>query len=247
MPLADPGESQDVLIDRRRRLQRLETALAGLGERCRKIFRWKLEGKGFPTKNVPAAWSHARQGCFKPLETPLPVNQNFLTFTWIRQRQLSDILLRGFSTARFFMTQPHQLHPHDLKAERQQFVQALNMTVLFFENHENLLRQILGHVPPITGCRETGNPFTEPHQYFVACQSFLVYGIGAKHLICRGCAIESERTHTHMHRWWFRVFSPGLLRRRSQRGEPRDHHLSMCLARTYERCFITSMLTHLPL
>ena len=48
LPLADPGESQEVLIDRQRRLQRLETALAGMGERCRNIFRWKLEGKGFP-------------------------------------------------------------------------------------------------------------------------------------------------------------------------------------------------------
>ena len=48
LPLADPAESQDVLIDRQRRLYRLEAALAGMGERCRNIFRWKLEEKGFP-------------------------------------------------------------------------------------------------------------------------------------------------------------------------------------------------------
>jgi RNA polymerase sigma-70 factor, ECF subfamily len=48
IPLADPGPGQDVLIDRQRRLDRLTAGLSGLGERCRNIFRWKLEGKGFP-------------------------------------------------------------------------------------------------------------------------------------------------------------------------------------------------------
>ena len=46
--LADSAEGQDVLIDRQRRLERLTTALQQMGERCRNIFRWKLEGKGFP-------------------------------------------------------------------------------------------------------------------------------------------------------------------------------------------------------
>lgn len=48
IPLADPTPGQDILIDRQRRLDLLTTALAGMGERCRNIFRWKLEGKGFP-------------------------------------------------------------------------------------------------------------------------------------------------------------------------------------------------------
>ena len=48
IPLADPSPGQDILIDRQRRLDLLTTALAGMGERCRNIFRWRLEGKGFP-------------------------------------------------------------------------------------------------------------------------------------------------------------------------------------------------------
>ena len=47
-PIADRTEGQDVLLDRQRRLERLTAALGQLGERCQKMFRWKLEGKGFP-------------------------------------------------------------------------------------------------------------------------------------------------------------------------------------------------------
>ena len=48
MPISDGAEGQDVLLDRQRRLERLTVALGQLGERCQKMFRWKLEGKGFP-------------------------------------------------------------------------------------------------------------------------------------------------------------------------------------------------------
>ena len=47
-PIADSAEGQDVLLDRQQRLERLTLALAKLGERCQKLFRWKLEGKSFP-------------------------------------------------------------------------------------------------------------------------------------------------------------------------------------------------------
>ena len=35
-------------LDQKQRVDRLMTAVAQLGERCRELFRWKLEGKSFP-------------------------------------------------------------------------------------------------------------------------------------------------------------------------------------------------------
>ncbi|MBV8844669.1 MAG: sigma-70 family RNA polymerase sigma factor [Bryobacterales bacterium] len=46
LPGADPGPFE--LADRNEQLRRLESALAGLGERCRELFRLKLEGYTFP-------------------------------------------------------------------------------------------------------------------------------------------------------------------------------------------------------
>lgn len=48
LPLADPGDDPAVLLDRRRRVDRLLGAIDRLGERCRELFRLKLEGASFP-------------------------------------------------------------------------------------------------------------------------------------------------------------------------------------------------------
>lgn len=47
-PLADPVDDPEALLARRQRLERLESALTKLGDRCRTIFRLKLEGHTFP-------------------------------------------------------------------------------------------------------------------------------------------------------------------------------------------------------
>jgi RNA polymerase sigma-70 factor (ECF subfamily) len=47
-PIADPGEDPEEQLERRERLDRLETALLALGERCRDLFRLKLQGLKFP-------------------------------------------------------------------------------------------------------------------------------------------------------------------------------------------------------
>lgn len=48
LPLANPGEDPATLLDQKQRVERLLTAIAQLGERCRELFKWKLEGKSFP-------------------------------------------------------------------------------------------------------------------------------------------------------------------------------------------------------
>lgn len=47
-PLADPAEDAEAMLERRERLDRLETALLALGDRCRDLFRLKLQGLKFP-------------------------------------------------------------------------------------------------------------------------------------------------------------------------------------------------------
>ena len=47
-PIADPAAGPEVLLERRERLDRLETALLALGDRCRDLFRLKLLGMRFP-------------------------------------------------------------------------------------------------------------------------------------------------------------------------------------------------------
>ncbi|MBI2684824.1 MAG: sigma-70 family RNA polymerase sigma factor [Acidobacteria bacterium] len=47
-PIADPAEDPEALLERRERLDRLETALLALGDRCRDLFRLKLQGLRFP-------------------------------------------------------------------------------------------------------------------------------------------------------------------------------------------------------
>ena len=48
LPLADPRSNQAVELERREQIDRLKAALAEMGERCRELFRLKLEGKTFP-------------------------------------------------------------------------------------------------------------------------------------------------------------------------------------------------------
>ena len=47
MALADPTADPATEIERRERMERLLAALEQLTPRCRQLFRWKLEGKGF--------------------------------------------------------------------------------------------------------------------------------------------------------------------------------------------------------
>ena len=48
IPLADPADDPATQLDQKQRVDRLLSALAQLGERCRELFKWKLEGKSFP-------------------------------------------------------------------------------------------------------------------------------------------------------------------------------------------------------
>lgn len=47
LPLADPADDPAAQLDQKQRVDRLMAALAKLGERCRALFKWKLEGKSF--------------------------------------------------------------------------------------------------------------------------------------------------------------------------------------------------------
>jgi RNA polymerase sigma-70 factor, ECF subfamily len=48
LPLDDPGDDPATQLDQKQRVNRLLAAIGQLGERCRELFRWKLEGKSFP-------------------------------------------------------------------------------------------------------------------------------------------------------------------------------------------------------
>ena len=48
LPLADPGANPMIQLDQKQRVDRLLAAMAQLGERCRELFKWKLEGNSFP-------------------------------------------------------------------------------------------------------------------------------------------------------------------------------------------------------
>jgi len=47
LPIADPGDDPVTQLDQKQRVDRLLTAIMQLGERCRDLFKWKLEGKNF--------------------------------------------------------------------------------------------------------------------------------------------------------------------------------------------------------
>jgi len=48
LPLADPGDDPATQLDQKERVDRLLAAMAQLGDRCRELFKWKLEGNSFP-------------------------------------------------------------------------------------------------------------------------------------------------------------------------------------------------------
>jgi RNA polymerase sigma-70 factor, ECF subfamily len=48
LPLADPGDNPMIQLDQKQRVDRLLAAMAQLGERCRELLKWKLEGRSFP-------------------------------------------------------------------------------------------------------------------------------------------------------------------------------------------------------
>jgi RNA polymerase sigma-70 factor, ECF subfamily len=48
LPLADPSDDPAMQLDQKQRVDRLMAAMAQLGDRCRELFKWKLEGKSFP-------------------------------------------------------------------------------------------------------------------------------------------------------------------------------------------------------
>ena len=48
LPLSDRKPSPEEAYERQQRLERIAAALKQLGDRCRKIMAWKLEGKQFP-------------------------------------------------------------------------------------------------------------------------------------------------------------------------------------------------------
>lgn len=48
LPLADPAADPATQLDQKQRVDRLLAALTQLGDRCRELFKWKLEGKSFP-------------------------------------------------------------------------------------------------------------------------------------------------------------------------------------------------------
>jgi RNA polymerase sigma-70 factor (ECF subfamily) len=48
LPLADTGDDPVTQLAQKQRVDRLLAAMAQLGEHCRELFRWKLEGKSFP-------------------------------------------------------------------------------------------------------------------------------------------------------------------------------------------------------
>jgi RNA polymerase sigma-70 factor (ECF subfamily) len=46
--MAASGGTPETQLDQKQRVERLVATLSRLGERCRELFRWKLEGKRFP-------------------------------------------------------------------------------------------------------------------------------------------------------------------------------------------------------
>ncbi|ULA60312.1 MAG: RNA polymerase subunit sigma-24 [Nitrospira sp.] len=48
LPLANPGDDPASQLDQKQRVDRLIAAVRQLGDRCRELFTWKLEGNSFP-------------------------------------------------------------------------------------------------------------------------------------------------------------------------------------------------------
>jgi RNA polymerase sigma-70 factor (ECF subfamily) len=48
LPLADPADDPATQLDQQQRVNRVLSAITQLGDRCRELFKWKLEGHSFP-------------------------------------------------------------------------------------------------------------------------------------------------------------------------------------------------------
>lgn len=48
LPLSNPSDDPATQLDQKQRVDRLLAAVAQLGDRCRELFKWKLEGNSFP-------------------------------------------------------------------------------------------------------------------------------------------------------------------------------------------------------
>lgn len=48
LPIADSRDNPGTALERKQTVERLVRAMSQLGERCRELFKWKLEGKSFP-------------------------------------------------------------------------------------------------------------------------------------------------------------------------------------------------------
>ncbi|MDP1769911.1 MAG: sigma-70 family RNA polymerase sigma factor [Nitrospirota bacterium] len=48
IPIADSRDDPATQLDQKQRVDRLLAAMVQLGERCRELFKWKLEGNSFP-------------------------------------------------------------------------------------------------------------------------------------------------------------------------------------------------------
>ena len=48
VPIADLRDNPGTELERKQTVERLVQAMSQLGERCRDLFKWKLEGKSFP-------------------------------------------------------------------------------------------------------------------------------------------------------------------------------------------------------
>lgn len=48
VPIADSRDNPGTELERKQTVERLLRAMTQLGERCRELFKWKLEGKSFP-------------------------------------------------------------------------------------------------------------------------------------------------------------------------------------------------------
>lgn len=48
LPIADSRDSPETELEHKQTVERLVQAISQLGERCRELFKWKLEGNSFP-------------------------------------------------------------------------------------------------------------------------------------------------------------------------------------------------------
>jgi len=56
LPLADPGDDPATQLDQKQRVDRMLAALSQLGQRCRELFKWKLEGMSQTSINTIYTW-----------------------------------------------------------------------------------------------------------------------------------------------------------------------------------------------